>query len=128
MEICSPRAPFWLLLAVALAASACGGSPLSPSDLALLNITDTFSGTVAVGGTAVHPFVGTKGGNVTLTLTAVGPDAATLLGLGLGTWDGAACAIQISTNVGKLGEVYQASISAGGQLLRRRGRWRHAAG
>lgn len=116
MEIRSPRAPFWLLLAVGLATPACAGNPLSPSDLALLTLTDTFSGAVAVGATAVHPFVGRAAGTVALTLSAVGPDSATLLGLGLGSWDGTACAVQISTTQARVGEVYQATISAAGNF------------
>ena len=56
MPIPLSRASFWQLLVLALAASACGsGAPLSPSDLALLTTTDTFSGTLAVGAAAVHP-------------------------------------------------------------------------
>ena len=104
-----------LLLALALAASPCGsGAPLSPSDLALLTTTDSFSGTLAVGATAVHPFVGKSAGTITSTLTAVGPDGATRLGLGLGTWDGATCAVQLSTTDAAVSTAYQASISGPG--------------
>ena len=104
-----------LVLVLALAASACGsGAPLSPSDLALLTTTDSFSGTLAIGATAVHPFVGKTAGTITLTLTAVGPDSATRLGLGLGTWDGATCAVQLSTTDAAVTMAYQASISSPG--------------
>ncbi|HUU33116.1 MAG TPA: hypothetical protein VMW48_03575 [Vicinamibacterales bacterium] len=118
MEIRSPRRPVWLPLVVALTASGCAGNPLSPSQLeelaALTTITETFSGMVAAGAMVVHPFVGTAGGNVSLTLTAVGPDAAALLGLGVGTWDGADCTVQISTTQAAVGEVYQASLPSPG--------------
>lgn len=115
MPIPLSRASFWQLLVLALAASACGsGAPLSPSDLALLTTTDTFSGTLAVGAAAVHPFVGKTAGTITLTLTSVGPDSATQLGLGLGTWDGATCAVQVSTTDAAVSTAYQASISGPG--------------
>lgn len=118
MTIRAPRRLAWLPLSFALAAAACGGNPLSPSQLeelaALTTITDTFSGTVAAGATSVHPFTSKAGGTVSLTLTAVGPDAAAVLGLGLGAWNGAACTVQISTTTAKAGEVYQASVAAAG--------------
>ena len=115
MPIHLSRPSRWLLLVLALAASACGsGAPLSPSDLALLTTTDTFSGTLAVGAAAVHPFVGKTAGTIPLTLPRVGPDSATRLGLGLGTWDGATCAVQVSTTDAAVSTAYQASISGPG--------------
>lgn len=118
MDIRSLRPARWLPLVVALAATGCAGNPLSPSQLeelaALTTITETFSGTVASGATVVHTFAGKAGGTVSLTLTAVGPDAAALLGLGLGAWDGVACTVQISTTTARVGEAYQASVSSAG--------------
>ena len=72
------------------------------------------SGALALGATAVHPFVGRSAGTITLTLTAVGPDGATRLGLGRGTWDGATCAVQPSTTDAAVTTAYQASISGPG--------------
>ncbi len=118
MSLHTPHLPAWLLAVVLLGSAGCGGSPLSPSQLeelaALTTITDTFSGAVATGASVVHPFVGKAGGNVTLTLTAVAPDSAALLGLGFGTWNGSACAVQVSTTLARLDEVYQTSLPAAG--------------
>lgn len=118
MELRPPRLPSWLLAVVLLASAGCAGSPLSPSQLeelaALTTITDTFSGAVAAGATVVHSFSGKAGGNVSLTLTAVAPDSAAVLGLGFGTWNGSACAVQVSTTLARLNEVYQASVAAAG--------------
>lgn len=120
MEFRSPPTPFWLLIALALAAAGCGGSPLSPSEVAefnaLTSVTESFSGTAGVGLTVTHTFVGAKAGAVTLTLTEVGPDAAALVGLGLGVWDGTNCTVQISTTAGKLNEVYQATTAGSGNF------------
>jgi hypothetical protein len=117
MPHCSSRLSCLLPLVFALAASACGsGAPLSPSDLALLTTTDTFSGTLAVGATAVHPFVGKTAGTITLTITAIGPDSSTRLGLGLGAWDGASCTVQVSATDAAVSTPYQASISGPGNF------------
>jgi hypothetical protein len=47
--------------------------------------TDTFSGTIDVGGTDFHPFTVTSSGNLNVTLTAAGPPATIFMGLGIGT-------------------------------------------
>lgn len=115
MPIRPSPASIWLPFVFALAASACGsGAPLSPSDLALLTVTETFSGTLAIGATAVHPFVGRAAGSIVLTLSAVGPGSATVLGLGMGSWNGTTCAVQVSTTEAVVGTAYQATISGAG--------------
>ncbi len=45
--------------------------------------TDTFTGTLAPGGTAIHQFVASATGAVNVTLTATDPPA-TVIGLGIG--------------------------------------------
>ena len=118
MERRSSRRRHWLPLAavLALTTAACGGSPLSPDELASLLTTESFSGPLAVGASAVHPFVGKGAGAVTLTMTALAPDNTLLLGLGLGNWDGTTCSVQISTTQGKVGTDYAATISSAGNF------------
>jgi hypothetical protein len=81
-----------LTVAAAMAASACEDVK-DPFDLSATPVTytETFSGTLAPGGSATHPFVVTVSGTVTLTLTAVTPDSALTLGFDIGTWDGTTC-------------------------------------
>lgn len=120
MPFRSAHTPAWVALAAMLAVAGCGGSPLSPSEVAefnaLTSVTENFSGSVAAGTTVTHAFAVTKSGSVTLTLTALTPDDTLLVGLGLGVWDGASCTIQVSTNAGKLNEVYQATTAGAGNF------------
>jgi hypothetical protein len=81
-----------LAVVVASAASACGDVKdlynFSPTPVVY---TESFTGTLDPGGSAFHPFAVSVSGTVTITLMAVGPDAALSLGLDIGTWDGTAC-------------------------------------
>lgn len=91
MKASAPRG-FVLFLAlscVAVTAIACKGSDtLYPTTPSLPpTTTDTFSGTLTPQGQGVHSFNVSAAGFVTITLTAVGPDVTTALGLGIGTWD-----------------------------------------
>jgi len=75
-----------LACALALAAAACGGgddSATAPSTPAPTAGTDTFTGQMAPGGSAMHQFVASANGTVTITLTTTDP-ASTLVGLGIG--------------------------------------------
>ena len=75
-----------LVAAIALSAVACGdnsASTASPSAPAPAPGTDTFTGQLAPGGTAIHQFAASAVGTVVITLTATDP-AATLVGLGIG--------------------------------------------
>jgi hypothetical protein len=70
---------------LALTAAGCGSSnnaPTSPSSTPTAG-TDTFTATLAPGGTAIHKFTASAVGAVNVTLTTTDP-AATLLGLGIG--------------------------------------------
>jgi hypothetical protein len=74
-----------LVFALALAAGACGGddAATAPSAPAPAAGTDTFTGQMAPGGTAMHQFIASAGGTVNVTLTTTDP-AGTLVGLGIG--------------------------------------------
>ncbi|MEP7117135.1 MAG: hypothetical protein ABI880_06115 [Acidobacteriota bacterium] len=89
---------------------------MSPDELASLLTTDTFTGTLAIGATATHPFVVKRAGAVTLTLTALAPDNTAAVGLGLGSWDGTSCTVQISTDQAIVGTAYAASLSGAGNF------------
>ena len=70
---------------LALTAAACGSdnSTTTPSAPTPTAGTDTFTATLAPGGTAIHNFTASASGGVLVTLTSTNP-ASTLLGLGIG--------------------------------------------
>ena len=73
------------VLAIAIGASACGSSDsTSPTSPAVARTTDTFTGTVAVGGRDFHSFTITATGTVDVTLTAATPPATIVMGLNIG--------------------------------------------
>jgi len=80
---------------LAFLVAACGTTvPTEPTPTpdptpAPVMVTETFEDTVVFGGEKVHLFT-VSAGIVTTTLTAVEPDAAPELALGVGTWDATA--------------------------------------
>lgn len=112
-----------------LAMFGCGNDVDTPTLPTPDPITKVFSGTVTVNGAAVHDFAATTAGNLTATLTNIAPDDATV-GLSLGTWNGAACAIQIAVEAAVKTTVVIGQVSQAGQLCVRiqdNGRLRGAA-
>jgi hypothetical protein len=79
--------------------------------------TESFSGTVAVGGADSHVFtVALSGGQVNAILTAAGPPSTIYMGLGIGTYSGVTCTLLTSGSVvTQAGSVAQLSgtINAG---------------
>jgi hypothetical protein len=83
----SARERRWIGIALALAigASACGSSDSTTSTTpTVARTTDTFTGTVAVGGRDFHSFTITATGTVDVTLTAATPPATIVMGLNIG--------------------------------------------
>jgi len=73
---------------VAVALSACSSSDSSSGSSFTLPtpvVTDTFSGTVDVGGFDFHSFTVGSTGTLSVTLTAAGPPPTIFMGLGVGT-------------------------------------------
>jgi len=54
-------------------------------------LTETFSGTVAVGGSDFHTFTASQNGQIAVTLTTAGPPATIAMGLAIGTPNGTTC-------------------------------------
>jgi hypothetical protein len=76
-----------------LAGAACSSNnntPTTPSQTITLT-TDTFSGTVPVGGSDFHTFNVAQSGELDVTLTAAGPPATISMGLGVGSLVSNAC-------------------------------------
>jgi hypothetical protein len=93
-----------LLAALTLASSACSNSSDSsltlPSSTATSS-TETFTGSIAQNGTAVHSFVVKTGGYTLLAgYTSLDPSTVTALGLGIGAWDAATstCGLNLTQN------------------------------
>jgi hypothetical protein len=82
-------ASWTVALGLALTCVACSGgsssSGLTPMVITPPASTETFTGTVPVGGNAVHPFTLTAGGEIRVTLTAAGPPPTIQMGLGIGS-------------------------------------------
>jgi hypothetical protein len=83
-----------ICVAVAFAALACKGSDsTTPSTTTPSTSTNTFTGTVAIGGLAMHNFTATHSGQVSVTLTAAGPPSTVVMGLGIGTPGNSTCSL-----------------------------------
>ena len=119
---------FCAFLIAAALAWGCGGSgnnaPTAPTPAptgAPATTTETFTGTVAVGGYDMHIFqLAVAPGNVSITLTAVSPNGAQIEGLGLGEPVGGICQLDLgagsysnSTTAGTSPQIAGTLVSAG---------------
>jgi hypothetical protein len=91
----------YLAVAVAIvcASVACSGNGASsPSTIAASApvTTETFTGTVGVGGTDSHTFTVTLVGQLSVILTAAGPPPTIYMGIGLGNPTGSTCTLLAS--------------------------------
>jgi hypothetical protein len=87
------RRSLLLVVVFAVAISACGGDSTSGtvSSPTTTRTTDTFSGTVPVGGSVFHSFPVSQSGSTDVTLTAAGPPANITMGLAIGIPGDAGC-------------------------------------
>jgi hypothetical protein len=86
---------FRALLLLAPLAAGCGGddetdTPTAPTPVA---VTETFSGSLNPNGGRTHEFAVQQAGTVTVKLAALAPDDTVIVGLSLGTWNGAVCQV-----------------------------------
>ena len=85
-----------LVVSVALAAAGCSDTinvtpPTEPSvPVTTEPVTETFSGTFGQAGLSYH-VVSARVGLVTLTMTAIGPDSSTTIGMSIGVLNSLAC-------------------------------------
>jgi len=77
------------VLAIVGSLVACGGNSSSSTTPTTPRTTETFSGTVQVGGSDFHSFRVGATGNTDVTLTAASPPPTVVMGLSLGTPDDA---------------------------------------
>ena len=79
--------PLGFALALVAATAACGGASGDNSAITAPTgtmVTDTFTGTVPVGGLDFHNFTVTTGGTVNATLVAAGPPPTITMGFAIG--------------------------------------------
>ncbi len=109
-----------LLIPLFVAMAACGGNsatlPTGPSTLPTV-LTETFTGTLTRNSAFTHPFSVSDSGDVSVFLinSVDARDANTSipLGVSLGTWNGASCAIVIANdNVAAGPQPPEISVSA----------------
>jgi len=80
-----------------LAAGACGSDSTSGPTLPdPVQVTESFTGTLTVNGSAVHVFVVERAGAVSAQVTEISTKGATF-GLSLGTWSGVGCQLIIAS-------------------------------
>jgi hypothetical protein len=105
-------------LAVAVIAMfGCGDDPVdTPTVPTPQPVTEIFTGTLTVNGGVTHPFSATTAGSLTATLTNIAPDENPTVGLSLGTWNGSACAVVISTDAAVRTTVVYGTVNQAGQL------------
>jgi hypothetical protein len=80
-----------LLLLLALGVTACNNNSSSSLPPSAKTTIDTFSGTVAVGGSDAHNFTVTTSSEVDVTLTAATPPDGVVMGIGVGSLNGSTC-------------------------------------
>jgi len=107
------------LLVSVLCAAGCDDNTTTTATTPTTTITEpTFSDTLTVNGARIKQFSTTGRGTVTATLTAVGPDSTTVIGLSLGTWNGASCQIVQDQHAAQ-GATLVANVSGVGNLCLR---------
>jgi hypothetical protein len=108
-----------LALAAALAAAACTDDddiPTEPTDPTPTTVTETFAGSISTNGARTEPFTVNAGGTVQAVLSKVEPDAAVVVGLSLGTWNGTSCQVVLANDQATQGSLLTATVSAAGRL------------
>ena len=105
-------------LALVLALASCGDEelPTNPTPTPPVTVTENFSGTLNQNGGRTHTFNTGASGTVTVTLTTVAPDSELVVGLSLGTFNGSACALQITKDDAKQGVILTGGVSSLGNL------------
>lgn len=107
-------------LSALVASSACSDTttPTTP-DTPGTTTTEHFGGTLTVNGAVTHTFTATQRGTVTATLMDIQPDAAALIGVALGTWNGTSCSILLANDQTVKGAGVLGTVSGVGNLCLR---------
>jgi hypothetical protein len=112
-----------LLISVLGLTAACGdktpSTPTGPTTLPTV-LTETFSGTLTKNAAYTHPFAVGDAGDVSVFLIvstdAAHPDTVIPIGVSLGTWNGASCAVVIANDNVSQGSSISGRATAAGNL------------
>jgi hypothetical protein len=115
--------PVFLATACLAISAGCGNdsNPNIPTPTPTPGVTETFPGTINTNGAMTFPFTVSTGGFVTATLTTIGPDSTTLIGMGIGILNNGVCTVGTGLYLDKAaqGASILASVSAAGTLCLR---------
>jgi type II secretory pathway pseudopilin PulG len=115
-----------LAAAAALLMVACGddnnnSTPTTPTASCTLTdisgcVSETFTGTVNQNGAITHNFTTTNSGNLSATLSVLGPDSTQVIGMSLGTSSGGVCTAVLSNDRSTQGSVIVGAVSSLGSI------------
>jgi hypothetical protein len=103
----------FLMVPVTLTIWGCSGSPTQAT--AASTVTATFTGTLNQQGSNVYPFSVSQAGDVTATLTSVGPLTTLAIGFGIGSYDSSTstCALLTEDDNARQGDVLGGAAQPG---------------
>ena len=96
-----------VVVGAALVSAGCGGGLAAPSQF----VTETFSGTIGVGGSQSHAFTVTRNGELNITVRSAVPNVT--FGLTLGQMSGAQCAVGGGGTLVAQSSQYNGSLTPG---------------
>lgn len=103
-----------LLLVSAGCDSAIDSYPTTPDPV---TVTETFNGSVNINGAATHSFFTTATGAVTATVTSLGEDPPSAIGISLGTYAGSTCSLVLTNDKAVVTSVVSGVVTTlGGNL------------
>jgi ABC-type Fe3+-hydroxamate transport system substrate-binding protein len=103
-----------MLLMAILAMSACNNNPIVTAPTPGTPQTDVYSGTLSKNGAFTHAFSISTLGSITTTIVSLAPNAAQIVGLQLGVWNGVSCTAASSTDVATTGSSITLNASSAG--------------
>ena len=99
VDLLMPFIRVCVLISVLAGAAGCGDdTPTAPQQPTQRpTVTEEFTGRLTVNGASTHSFT-TGSGQISVTITELVPDSAAVIGVSLGTWNGAACQIVLAND------------------------------
>ncbi len=109
-----------MLLAAGFGAACGDDTPTNPTPTPdPIAVSESFSDVLNPNGGRTHPFVVERAGAVTAVINGLAPDSATVVGLSLGTWNGAACQVILANDNAQAGQTLTGSATGiGGFCVR----------